>query len=373
MGDLDALIAWHYLDIPDTFERRRNHTIATQSENPAFYTNNRNAFVDHPEFAWSIYQDQENDSQLFVGASADSNGFSMTTIDLGAVFVGDNSLPNATFTINKAGNDGTFFTISVSGDLSSDSLAVYDAFPMITSGNDQKMLSFELDPAASSLAGFVFGTVTVNNLDITTDGGAGHGANDLDDTVDVELVVLDRANGSFASGSDLNTFTHDFGTIAMDGGDASVMFEIHNLAGTPGFTAGLDAELASMSGDTDEITTDFTPIAGLAPGAPMMFEATLADDSEGEFVATFTLNVFDDRTIDGFTMGTPLVIELSGIVEGTLCLGDCDNSGTVDFNDLVSMLFEFGSMSSGPCDADESGMVDFNDLVSALFVFGPCE
>ncbi|CAE7357433.1 grlQ [Symbiodinium necroappetens] len=53
------------------------------------------------------------------------------------------------------------------------------------------------------------------------------------------------------------------------------------------------------------------------------------------------------------------------------CLGDCDNSGTVDFNDLVAMLFEFGNATPA-CDADGSQNVDFNDLVAALFLFGPC-
>jgi len=55
------------------------------------------------------------------------------------------------------------------------------------------------------------------------------------------------------------------------------------------------------------------------------------------------------------------------------CPGDCDGSGTVDFNDLVSMLFLFGTDPGDACDADQSGEVDFNDLVTALFVFGPCE
>ena len=54
------------------------------------------------------------------------------------------------------------------------------------------------------------------------------------------------------------------------------------------------------------------------------------------------------------------------------CAGDCDGSGTVDFADLVAMLFEFGA-ETAPCDADASGTVDFADLVAALFVFGPCE
>jgi len=70
-----------------------------------------------------------------------------------------------------------------------------------------------------------------------------------------------------------------------------------------------------------------------------------------------------------------LIIELGEftIVKTRVCFGDCDQSGTVDFNDLVSMLFEFGTPGgNAECDADESGTVDFNDLVTALFVFGPC-
>ncbi len=61
-----------------------------------------------------------------------------------------------------------------------------------------------------------------------------------------------------------------------------------------------------------------------------------------------------------------------GFNEPTVCLGDCDQSGTVDFNDLVSMLFLFGTDPGDGCDADESANVDFNDLVATLFLFGPC-
>ncbi|MEM8496187.1 MAG: endonuclease [Planctomycetota bacterium] len=55
MGDLEALLAWHRDDPPDEFERRRNHTIYSQAENPSYYTNNRNAYVDEPEFAYSVF------------------------------------------------------------------------------------------------------------------------------------------------------------------------------------------------------------------------------------------------------------------------------------------------------------------------------
>ncbi|CAE7897707.1 unnamed protein product [Symbiodinium necroappetens] len=55
-----------------------------------------------------------------------------------------------------------------------------------------------------------------------------------------------------------------------------------------------------------------------------------------------------------------------------ICLGDCDGNGSIDFNDLVSMLFVFGQDTDDGCDADENATVDFNDLVATLFLFGPC-
>jgi len=53
------------------------------------------------------------------------------------------------------------------------------------------------------------------------------------------------------------------------------------------------------------------------------------------------------------------------------CPGDCNASGAVDFDDLIAMLFQFGS-NDPLCDADGSGSIDFNDLIAALFIFGPC-
>ena len=79
-----------------------------------------------------------------------------------------------------------------------------------------------------------------------------------------------------------------------------------------------------------------------------------------------------------------LLDEMGGVLHGPenyeavepmteVCLGDCDASMTVNFADLVAMLFEFGTPGSvAGCDADESGMVNFSDLVSTLFNFGPC-
>ena len=56
-----------------------------------------------------------------------------------------------------------------------------------------------------------------------------------------------------------------------------------------------------------------------------------------------------------------------------LCAADCDDNGTVEFNDLICMLFEFGNTGADiRIDCDENGAVEFNDLICALFAFGPC-
>jgi hypothetical protein len=54
------------------------------------------------------------------------------------------------------------------------------------------------------------------------------------------------------------------------------------------------------------------------------------------------------------------------------CAGDCDGTGSVDFNDLTAMLFSLGEHAPPACDADSSGAMDFDDLVAALFRFGTC-
>ena len=64
---------------------------------------------------------------------------------------------------------------------------------------------------------------------------------------------------------------------------------------------------------------------------------------------------------------------------GDPCYGDCNDSGEVDFTDLLAILFLFDqphgegcTVPSTMCDVDGDG-ADFNDLVTALFFFGPCD
>jgi hypothetical protein len=60
------------------------------------------------------------------------------------------------------------------------------------------------------------------------------------------------------------------------------------------------------------------------------------------------------------------------VMPSSVCLGDCNGDGNVDFSDLTAILFQFDNADPA-CDADQSGTVDFNDIVSALFMFGECQ
>ena len=138
MGDLSSLIAWHYLDPPDDFERRRNQAIYSAAMNPSYYTNNRNAYIDRPEYVWSVYVDQQNDSRLYVGGEPAADGDSTLDVDLGAVLVGA-SVPSAqNVTLHKSGFDGTYYEVATSGDAISSATGRYQAFAINDTGSDSR-------------------------------------------------------------------------------------------------------------------------------------------------------------------------------------------------------------------------------------------
>ncbi len=59
-------------------------------------------------------------------------------------------------------------------------------------------------------------------------------------------------------------------------------------------------------------------------------------------------------------------------VAGAQCPADLDDSGAVDFGDILAILSAWGN-AGGPEDLDGSGFVDFGDLLIVLAAWGPCE
>ncbi|MEN0112094.1 MAG: endonuclease, partial [Planctomycetota bacterium] len=132
MGDLASLLKWHYEDAPDEFERRRNHTIYSEDENPFLYTNNRNAFVDRPELVWSVFADQQNDTRLTLsgGSGGSTDGASTLDLNLGAVYAGGAAPASTAVSLTKAGSDGTYYAVTTAGNANTDAGEISRAVEM---------------------------------------------------------------------------------------------------------------------------------------------------------------------------------------------------------------------------------------------------
>lgn len=320
MGDLSSLINYHFKDVPDTFERRRNHAIyGLAGENSPAISNsnrqsNRNPYVDRPEYVWSVFVDQMNDSQITIaGGTPTGNGGSTRDVNLGSVIVGAPLPGTQSFTLNKAGVDGTYYDVTAAGAAASSVNGRYNAFLNGVTGT--KAIDVGLAPGTSTAtAGLRSGTVTVNNLDVTTQGGSGVGDNDANDLFNVSLSVLDHANASFAGLSDLNSLTLDFGSILVGSGLAQTSFDIHNLMATNGFTAALDLLGINGTGDTGVLTTDVSLFDNLTAGGSGGFFASFDTSSVGDFSASYLFSLSDDTSLSGAVGGQQLTLNLLGSV-----------------------------------------------------------
>jgi endonuclease I len=314
-GDLSSLVRWHYRDVPDTFERRRNHAIyGNAGVNSPAITNpykqqNRNPFVDRPEYVWSVYMDQANDMRLSFGTPA-ANGGSTATVNLGRVLV-NAPVPSAqTVTLTENGDDGTYYSVTTSGSATSSVTGRYNAFAMLENGS--RAINVGLNTTTTA-AGLKSGAVTVDNLDITTAGGAGRGANDANDTVNVSLDVLSHANGSFSSTSDVNTLNLNFGTLARGTGLQTLPFDIANLLGVAGFTSGLELDSSPATGNSSVLSADLSSFgANIAGGSAATFNAILDTAIIGNYTTSYTINLSDEN-LPGALSNT-LFLNLSGIV-----------------------------------------------------------
>jgi endonuclease I len=352
LGDLARLVEWHFAAPPDNFERRRNQVIYDN------YQHNRDPFIDHPEFVWSVFVNQANDSQLSIaGATVAANGSSTRNVDLGRVFV-NGAVPAAqSFAINKAGNNGTYFDVTATGAATSSISGRLNA--MRSSQTDSKSIVVGLNTTTSA-AGLKSGTVTIDNLDITTAGGTGRGANDANDVFNVSLTVLDHATPSFTSGSLSNTLSYNFGNIAIGDNALGFAFDIHNLAGTAGFTADMDFDSIVASGNTTVFTTSLAASAGslaIPGGASQMFGAAFTAASIGTFTATYQLN-FSDENIAG-ALNKSITLTLSGT---SRLAGDYNGDLTVDAADYTVWRNQNGQSVTAYASADGDGNGTVNEL-----------
>ncbi len=197
-GDLNSLLHWNYVDGVDNFERRRNQVIYGSSGdltnhalNPTYYQGNRNPFIDHPEYVWSIFgapTQGNNSSAIFIGTGtlAPSGGVSSTTLTQ-RIMKNGAFAASSSVVIAKAGSTPTTYDITVSGSATTPDAGTGQPFDF---NAQTRTLSVALS-ASTATTGLKTGTVTINNTDLTSL-SAGQGSADGNDTITLNGQVLDN-------------------------------------------------------------------------------------------------------------------------------------------------------------------------------------
>jgi hypothetical protein len=86
----------------------------------------------------------------------------------------------------------------------------------------------------------------------------------------------------------------------------------------------------------------------------------------------------DDPSVTDTGSGTPPIVDMGAYERqiAVACVGDTNDSGAVDVDDLVAVILAWGDCPKPPasCDADvnDSGTVDVDDLVAVILAWGPC-
>jgi hypothetical protein len=365
MGDLASLLKWHYESPVTDRDRRRNQTVYDAALNPTYYQNNRNPYVDHPEWIWAIWGTQPNNSQLSVAAPG-ADGTSSVSVVFGPVIVGAPAPGTSAVTLNKAGSTPTTFDIGVSGAATCSPSGPRQAFAYDA---QSRVLTVGVSTGGVGAYG---GTVTIHNTDLTSAGG-GMGLNDGDDTIVVSAVVLDHASPSLAPAPTL-TQTIDFGTVARNSGVQSRACGVFDLAAAPALAAGLDIDSVSAAGTpagaTGVITTTLAPTANIAPGSSLSAIVSLDSSAPaGDYSVVYTI-VTSDQDLPGAIAEPTLTLTVVGLIKEA-CPGDLNGDGYVEDADFVIFaraydLFDCAdpAMASGcPADLNGDGWVDDADFV----------
>lgn len=354
MGKLSTLVAWHYADPPSTVERKRNHEIYTSHQN------NRNPFVDRPEFVWTIFGTGPNDSRLYFGGLEPGDGISSATVDFGSVIIGA-AIPAAQIvTLNKTGTTPTTLNITVSGDASSTSAGQGQTF---VGGIQNRPVNVAL--ASVAPVGAKAGIITIDNTDLTS-AAAGQGSVDGNDTITVVAAVLDHSNASFAAIADQDTLIIDFGSLPQ-GGVVTLPFSIHNLESVAGFTAKLDIDSIAPAGDSATLYTDLAPTANIPATSSQSLTASFDTSIVGSFSATYVISVSDEN-LPGETTGSALTLTLIGGVIGCNAAdANCDTVvDIVDVDAFVSALL--GDPPCSPCAANLNNDAGVDGADIAAFI-----
>jgi endonuclease I len=307
MGDLNSLLHWAYEDPVNTFERRKNSLVynGVTVAGTTYTQGDRNPYIDHPEYIWAVFGTKANTSQISVGTPA-ADGSSSASVNLGRVIAG-HSFGTSNVAVNKSGDTPTTFNVSASGSAASSLTGTGETFDY-NAGTQSMTVAL----ATPTSAGAVGGSITIDNTDLTS-AATGDGAADGNDVVSVSGVAVDHSDASFSSTGDSKQLTLSFGTITQGSGTQTLGFSLSDLLSASGYTAGLDLDGISGTGNTSTLFTNLATFSDQTAGTSSNFLADLDTSSIGSFSAEYTLSVSDEN-IPGATAGQSLILDLTGTI-----------------------------------------------------------
>lgn len=315
LGDITALLKWHYRDVPSTFERRRNEMVFSSTLNPTYYQGNRNPFVDHPEFVWTIYGDGASDSRLYVGATNPADGASAAVVSLRAM-VGA-AIPTAPVTLNKVGADPAYFAVTAAG-VNCTPTGRLNAFE---ASSGSRVLTVSLTSTAT--AGPQVGSVTVDNLEVCNQ-GSGTGSLDGNDVVTV--------NGAVVANRVISAPPASFGPVVV-GSVKSVPVTLS--------TSGADSQRTRVRLNAGTYTSG--PVSLTVPAANLF-------DTDGE---SLQLNLVGTFTSGGAQDGTLVLSTANGALTGEGLAGESVGSITVAWSAVAACSEPFAD-TDGDADVDQA-------------------
>jgi hypothetical protein len=185
----------------------------------------------------------------------------------------------------------------------------------------------------------------------------------------VATTVLAHATPSFTGVSQSTTLSLDFGVRAMGLTPPTLPFSVLNLADASGYTAGLDLDSITSTGDATTLATTLATFTNHAAGAANGYSASLDTTSTGSFSATYTLAT-SDQNLPGAAARASLSLQLHAIVA---LAGDANLDGSVNVADLGALATNYGLTSGATWaegDFDRNGTVDVADLGALATNYG---
>ncbi|MEM1330374.1 MAG: endonuclease [Planctomycetota bacterium] len=322
MGDLDALLVWHYAEAPDTRERRRNYYVFSD-EVALWAQGNRNPFIDRPEYAWALWGTGPNDSRVTLqGGNPQSDGASELMVDLGDAVVGSDPA-GTTVTITKTGIDPTSYTVTLPEGIGGELIGFFDGsvagprtFP---SGSQQAQLAISF--GSTDAVGLIDGVVTVDNTDLTT-AGAGRGSADAND----DVIVLGRVVAPADARLDGQTSVSVSAGSIAPGETSAALASLAALEPEAGLTAA--AEVLSISGATTSLALDLQPGDVIDAGNALDVRVTAPMSAPlGAASATFQIELGDEQTVAGAASRRTLTLSVSAVIAPS-CVPDVTSTGS---------------------------------------------